>query len=89
MRESKGKGFADFGGKRELVDERPMDTAIREANEESNKIFSIDFLKANLSYDRSIFISSSKYLLFIQKVQFVDPAKFGTLEEHMQEEHSV
>ena len=102
LRESKGY-LTDTGGKTDVVDKGPMDTAIRETVEETNgHLFSgrhseercYDIISKHLSSQKNkiIYIKSSKYLLFTFELRFSTihkPLKrFGKFEEHDNEPHS-
>jgi hypothetical protein len=72
LRNAENKGYADFGGKIEPADKNSIDIAVREANEESNNIFSKEYIKSKISMEKCHYIAASKYLLFFLKTDNVD-----------------
>ncbi len=72
----------DFGGRTDLEDKHPYDTAIRETLEESNDIINpTEYLKNN---KKSYYDSKCKYLCFIVDVEqdfFKDTEVFGMIEK--------
>lgn len=75
--------YEDFGGKVELGDANIMETAAREAEEESNGIFNYNYLLNKLNNKKFIYIDHSKYAVFFIPVkQKIDIDKFGKKEEY-------
>jgi hypothetical protein len=79
--------YEDFGGKTEYSDSYPSITALRETEEESNYVFTRDMFKDRInSFNNSIYIKSSKYLLYICKLnddEIFPSSSFGD-EEHFE-----
>ena len=75
--------YEDFGGRTDEVDTSILDTVSREVEEESNKIFTKEFVRAGLLYATPIYIPKSKYALFVTELEEdYDPAVFGDREFH-------
>lgn len=72
----------DFGGKVEMDDNDIKETAAREAEEESNEIFSYSNLMKQLRSKKFIYIDHSKYAVFFVLVtKDIDLKKFGERED--------
>lgn len=73
----------DFGGKTDLVDKSPLDTALREASEESNNLIDINTYRSRVDPDDCIYVPHAKYLLYFCRLyehEFPDTHVFGRLE---------
>lgn len=76
--------YEDFGGKTEFIDNSIYDTAAREAEEESNGIFSRDVID-NLLPNAPYFYNRQKYIsYFIKLNEKYDISLFGDIEIHDQ-----
>ena len=74
LRQSGGRGFSDFGGKREPIDMSPEDTAVRECFEETNGVFNKEFLYGMAGI--SIYIPQAKYRMYLMEITVsIDPVK--------------
>ncbi|CAL6104218.1 Conserved_hypothetical protein [Hexamita inflata] len=88
LRRGKG-GFADFGGKNEATDTAPIQIALREAGEESNQILSENYLIDRIDENINFYVPECKYLLYLAKIEKLDPKEFGEREIAMDEPHEV
>lgn len=75
--------YEDFGGQTDPTDEDLVDTVSREAEEESNKIFTKEFIKEKIKDIEPIYIKNCKYMLYIVEIdKYYDPKIFGDKEIH-------
>ena len=75
--------YEDFGGCTDEIDKNIKETASREVEEESNHIFSKKYILDNISDEKSVYITHSKYILyFIELQEDYDPIVFGDREIH-------
>lgn len=80
LRNSKGKGFADLGGKIEDCDRDIYDIAAREAWEESNKVFDVNELQKKIRNQEGYYIVAAKYCMFYCEIGNHDTNEFGDTE---------
>lgn len=87
LRNSKGKGFADLGGKIEDCDRDIYDIAAREAWEESNKVFDVNVLQEKIRNQEGYYIAASKYCIFYCEISHHDTKEFGDIEIFRNQSH--
>lgn len=76
--------YEDFGGKVEIHDKYIYETAAREAEEESNKIFLFNDLVKKLEKikEKYVYVDHSKYAVyFLELNDKIDTSKFGDFED--------
>lgn len=74
LRQAGNRGFSDFGGKREAVDSSPEDTAVRECFEETNGVFTKEYLYGMIK--TSTYIPQAKYRMYLIEITVsIDPLK--------------
>lgn len=75
--------YEDFGGRTDKKDSDIIETISREVSEESNNVFTKEFVKEKISDSQAVYIKISKYLLyFIELNEYYDTAIFGNKETH-------
>ena len=77
------KAYEDFGGKTEKQDNHIDDTVCREVAEESNFIFTEDYVNKKIKTGVSLYTKRSKYLLYFCKLEeseYMNPTIFGNKE---------
>jgi hypothetical protein len=80
MIHSRGK-YEDFGGQTDIGDNDLVDTVCREVEEESNGIFSKEYVKEKIKDIEPIYIKHCKYMLYIVELdKHYDPEIFGNKE---------
>ena len=81
--------YEDFGGRTDPVDKSIKETIVREVIEESNGIFTKEFVYPKIN-KHGLYIKSGKYLVyFIKLKKRLDVRRFGTLEMTEQIERTV
>lgn len=75
--------YEDFGGKTDSTDGTVYETAVREAEEESNGVLKRSELASNIFGANTYISQNSKYVVFFVPVQCMyNPEIFGKREEH-------
>ena len=86
------KKLEDLGGKTDIADKSPLDTACREAEEETKNKISRETSHKILKSVKPIYISESSYLLYIaeatEEIQSLVQTDFGSTEECNNKEKS-
>jgi hypothetical protein len=74
--------YSDFGGKTEPIDKSIIDTASRETEEESNKIFKKNMIINIIRNQKGIYCKHSKYVIYLYRLdKYINPRIFGKYEK--------